>query len=187
MGFREELSREKLKAAVESGDIEHLLDWRRVETGDIIFTPAGTVHAIGAGLTICEIQQNSDITYRLYDYGRPRELHLEHGAKVSHLGPHTHEANIVPLSPGRDNLVSCDYFHIERLRPVNGFAIDRDLPFYIIVICVRGEGSLDGRAIRAGQAWLVPAGSEQVVFDGPGSEWILTYSAKKPTGGVRVL
>ena len=57
--------------------LKHLLDWRKVQAGDVVFVPAGTVHAIGAGLTICEIQQNSDITYRLYDYGRPRELHLD--------------------------------------------------------------------------------------------------------------
>jgi mannose-6-phosphate isomerase len=87
VGFRSALTREKFKAAARSGEIERLLDWRKVNAGDVIFTPAGTVHAIGAGLTICEIQQNSDITYRLYDYGRPRELHLERGAEVSHLGP----------------------------------------------------------------------------------------------------
>ncbi len=76
---------EEFEDAAQSGEIEQLLDWRKVKAGDVIFVPAGTVHAIGAGLTICEIQENSDITYRLYDYGRPRELHLDHGVAVSHL------------------------------------------------------------------------------------------------------
>ena len=96
-GFREQLSEQRFKDSVSSGEIENLLDWRKVTAGDFIFVPAGTVHAIGAGLTICEIQQNSDITYRLYDYGRPRELHLEHGTKVSHLGPHANAATPVKL------------------------------------------------------------------------------------------
>ena len=118
MGFREHLSPERLRESAQSGEIEGLLDWRRVRQGDVIFTPAGTVHAIGAGLTICEIQENSDITYRLYDYGRPRELHLEHGVKVAHLGPHQHSSAVVKLDSWREQLLESSYFRIERLRPV---------------------------------------------------------------------
>ena len=88
LGFKEQLSAERLRSSAETGEIEHLLNWRPASTGDVIYVPAGTVHAIGGGLTICEIQQNSDITYRLYDYGRPRELHLEHACNVSDLGPY---------------------------------------------------------------------------------------------------
>ena len=79
VGFKEKITARRMEEAARSGEIETLLDWRPVKAGDAVFVPAGTVHAIGAGVTICEIQQNSDITYRLYDYGRPRELHLEHG------------------------------------------------------------------------------------------------------------
>src|SRR5271165_3300984 len=75
-GFREPVSAERLRAGALSGEIEELLAWHEARPGDTFFIPAGTVHAIGAGLTLCEIQQFSDITYRLYDYGRPRELHL---------------------------------------------------------------------------------------------------------------
>ena len=67
-------------------------------------------------MTICEVQQNSDITYRLYDYGRPRELHLEHGVKVSDLGPHQGHVEPRMLALGREELVTSDYFRIERLR-----------------------------------------------------------------------
>src|SRR5579872_6074020 len=69
-GFREGLSAEQLKSASLSGEIEQMLEWFDASPGDTFFIPAGTVHAIGAGLTLCEIQQHSDITYRLYDYGR---------------------------------------------------------------------------------------------------------------------
>ena len=62
------------------GSIEQLMEWRPVAAGDFVFVPSGTIHAIGAGISLLEFQQNSDVTYRLYDYGRPRELHLEFAA-----------------------------------------------------------------------------------------------------------
>jgi mannose-6-phosphate isomerase len=171
VGFREPLSPERLKAAAQSGEIESLLDWRSVKAGDVIFTPAGAVHAIGAGLTICEIQENSDITYRLYDYGRPRELHLESGAKVSHLGPHDWDLKPVSLAEGRDELVACEYFRIERLRPQLAMTLAPGSPFYLIVICTMGAA--------AGEAWFVPANNAEFVMP-TGTEWILTYKSEKP-------
>jgi mannose-6-phosphate isomerase len=186
VGFREPLTPERFEAAVKSGEVENLLDWRKVQEGDVIFTPAGTVHAIGAGLTICEIQENSDITYRLYDYGRPRELHLEHGMEVSHLGPHTHQAQATPMADGRDNLLSCHYFHIERLRPKARIEIGGSQPYYSLLICTKGKGTIDGDPFTAGRSWFVPAGSDAFEIDSASSEWILTYTAQEPVREVAV-
>jgi mannose-6-phosphate isomerase len=72
-----------LRAAAADGSIEQLLDWRAVRAGDVIYNPAGTIHALGAGITVIEVQQAVDLTYRLYDYGRPRELHLDAGLAVA--------------------------------------------------------------------------------------------------------
>ncbi|MBV9085783.1 MAG: class I mannose-6-phosphate isomerase [Acidobacteriaceae bacterium] len=182
VGLRRPVSPDEFESSIESGEIENLLDWRPVERGDVIFTPAGTVHAIGARLTICEIQQNSDITYRLYDYGRPRELHVEHGAAVSHLGPHDCTTARTEISEGREQLVTCDYFRIERLRPKSAFAFSNPLPYYMILICTSGSGTFNGASFRAGQAWLAPANSAKFSLDGPGSEWILTYAAPEAAG-----
>jgi mannose-6-phosphate isomerase len=184
VGFRETLTPERFEAAVKSGEVENLLDWRTVKPGDVVFTPAGTVHAIGAGLTICEIQENSDITYRLYDYGRPRQLHLEHGVKVSHLRPHTHKAQATSISEGRDSLLSCDYFHIERLTPKQQIRISGNQTFYSLLICTKGSGKISGELFTAGRSWFVPAHNLPFEIDGPGSEWILTYTAKQPMHGV---
>ena len=180
VGFRHPISAEKLKEAAQTGEIEQLLDWRHVQPGDVVYTPAGTVHAIGAGLTICEIQENSDITYRLYDYGRPRELHLDHGVRVSHLGPHDHPQKVVKLASWRDQLAESSYFRIERLRLINAIQIDRGLPHYLLLICLKGSGSIAGEAFQAGQCWMVPAGGASVAISGPDSEWILTYTAGQP-------
>ncbi len=88
IGTLEPLSPERLREASLSGEIEQLMDWKRVAAGDYFYIPAGTVHAIGAGISLVEVQQNADITYRLYDYGRPRELHLDDGVAVSRAAPY---------------------------------------------------------------------------------------------------
>lgn len=167
VGFKEPLTREDLKASSRNGEIERLLNWRKVKPGDLIFTPAGTVHAIGAGVTICEIQENSDITYRLYDYGRPRELHLDHGVAVSHLGPPEFEPKPVSLADGREELVACEYFRIERLRPRRHLTIPAGSPYYLILIGTQG------------QVWFIPAGNDELTVGG--GEWLLTYKSEKPT------
>jgi mannose-6-phosphate isomerase len=88
MGTKTPLDAEALRTASLSGEIEQLMDWKPVKPGDYFYIPAGTVHAIGAGITLVEVQQYADITYRLYDYGRPRELHLEDGVSVSVATPY---------------------------------------------------------------------------------------------------
>ncbi len=184
VGFREKITRERLRAAAQSGEIERLLDWRKVSVGEVIFVPAGTVHAIGAGLTICEIQENSDITYRLYDYGRPRELHLENGVAVSYLGPHEFAVKSVSLSEGREQLLACPYFRIERLRPKRYVRIAGGLPFFLVLLCVKGSGEIAGRNFRAGDAWMLPAESSGIEINGAESEWIFTYAAEEPATGI---
>ena len=90
IGTQRDLTADELRAAAVSGEIEALMDWKQVSRGDFFYIPAGTVHAIGAGVSLIEIQQNADITYRLYDYGRPRELHLDDGVAVSKARPYAH-------------------------------------------------------------------------------------------------
>jgi mannose-6-phosphate isomerase len=79
--------RDELREAALDGSIVGLLDWKPVKVGDFYFVPAGTVHAIGAGVSLIEFQQNSDVTYRLYDYGRPRELHIDDAVAVADTEP----------------------------------------------------------------------------------------------------
>ncbi len=180
VGFKEPITAGRLEQSARSGEIEKLLDWRPVKAGDVIFVPAGTVHAIGAGVTICEIQQNSDITYRLYDYGRPRELHLNHGVKVSHLGPHPQHVKPVQLAPGRWELVVSDYFRIEKLSIASSQTFRGGHPFYMLLMCVQGSGEIAGEKVNAGMSWLIPASAKPFTIDAKNSEWILAYTAPQP-------
>jgi mannose-6-phosphate isomerase len=88
LGLKREVRADELRAAALDGSIEQLMDWRPVRAGDFFMVPAGTIHAVGAGISLLEFQQNSDVTYRLYDYGRPRELHLDDGIAVARAEPY---------------------------------------------------------------------------------------------------
>ncbi len=88
LGLTGEIRKAKLRAAAATGAIEGLIDWKPVRAGDFFYVPAGTIHAIGGGISLIEVQQNSDVTYRLYDYGRPRELHWDEAIAVADLEPY---------------------------------------------------------------------------------------------------
>lgn len=91
LGLKRSVAKDELRTAALDGSIEQLVNWRPVAPGEFYFVPPGTVHAIGAGISLLEFQQNVDVTYRLYDYGRPRELHLDDGIAVSDGAPYPDE------------------------------------------------------------------------------------------------
>lgn len=157
-GFRREISSEQARAAALSGEIVELIEWFEARPGDTFFIPAGTVHAIGGGLTICEIQQRSDVTYRFYDYQRKpeRELHLDHALAVCKLGPHT--ARAAPI-------VSCDYFFTEPFS-VSGEAVLPAQQLPQLLIALEGEGRMNGETIRAGEVWYLTVRLEPAVITG---------------------
>lgn len=113
LGFTQSHSIDCLRSAALDGSIESLMAWHPVSRGDFFYIPAGTVHAIGAGITLVEVQQNSDITYRLYDYGRPRELHLDKGLAVVNSCNRGHAARRTDLSSFRGTLVDGLFFRID--------------------------------------------------------------------------
>lgn len=154
-GFRRTLTERELTEASKSRSIEDLLQWFEARPGDTFFIPAGTVHAIGAGLALCEIQQNSDITYRLYDYGRPRELHLEQAAKVSRLTPHA-----ARCAPDGDLLASCDYFQTRRV--VAGGTQRIQNPGVGFLIVLDGECEIGGDRFHSGEVCSIEPGSVEI-------------------------
>jgi mannose-6-phosphate isomerase len=148
-------------AAARDGGIECLLEWRPVKAGDVFYSPAGTIHAIGGGLSLVEIQQNLDLTYRLYDYGRPRELHLDEGMKVADPGPWT--LPFAPIHAGPRTILAADRaFVLERWTPEGDGAAD--LPEGTVLIPLATGGAIDGEALEAGTVW---AGEGRVAIGGP--------------------
>ena len=162
LGLKEALTAAQLRADSESGAIEQKLNLIAVHVGETYFVPAGTIHAIGGGIALCEIQQQSDVTYRLYDYARPRELHLDRGVEVSDLG-----AYLEPQAPV-ECLAECAYFRTERLEVADGASIPADPSRTFWIICVEGKD--------AGKGWQVDAGTERVPIPSSGrSVFIKTF------------
>ncbi len=113
LGFRGEISPEEVKAAIANGTLEEKLNYVQVKAGDMVFVDAGTVHSIGPGMVILETQEYSDLTYRLYDYGRPRELHVDAGLAVTRTS--TSAGLVKPVAmDGFTRLVASDYFLVDR-------------------------------------------------------------------------
>jgi len=172
IGLTSSLSQEELRASALDGSIERLLDWRPVSAGDAFYSPAGTIHAIGAGGTLIEIQQNVDLTYRLYDYGRPRELHLDQAIAVARPEPWQAPTKPRPAGSGRTILAEGGAFVLERW---SGEAAEAEGG--TLIIPLKTGGTIDGQALEAGTVWSV---EREATLDG-GFDLLAAY----PGGSAR--
>ncbi|WP_137681665.1 class I mannose-6-phosphate isomerase [Aurantiacibacter suaedae] len=155
IGFNKELDRKAIRAAAADGSIEGLLTWHEVKAGDFFYIPANTVHAIGPGCAILEIQQNSDVTYRLYDYGRPRELHLDEGVKAASGEPYDLAANSTFVGRESDvNLVDGPVFRLDQLAGGPDAAISARYRGPLLVIPREASVVVDGETVSPGQCAL---------------------------------
>jgi mannose-6-phosphate isomerase len=163
IGLIAALSEHDMREAIADGTIEQWIDWKAVEPGDFFFIPAGTVHAIGAGITLVEVQQNADITFRLYDYGRPRALHLEQGLEVSRLGPYERDPIHAELGETRTLLAEgCAPFELEIISWIAGQKIGLRSPVPCWFVPLAGDGSIGGETFRRGECWLTDRSIEIV-------------------------
>jgi mannose-6-phosphate isomerase len=167
IGFKQAVDAAAMRAAALDGSIEDMLEWHPVMAGDFFYIPANTVHAIGGGCSIIEIQQNSDITYRLYDYGRPRELHLEESVAVAK-GERYAESLHRHVPTGDIPLVGGPYFQLDQ---VEGLPSTEQAARYrgcLLVVPRTGTAHVEDEPVRPGQCALAHS-LEEVVFDPRGS------------------
>jgi mannose-6-phosphate isomerase len=136
LGLKRRLSPEQLRHAIDDGSISDLVVWQAVHPGDTIFVAAGTIHALGAGLVIAEIQQRSDATFRLFDHGRGRELHIENALAVANAGPADFRVAPKRLTDTRTLLASNSHFTFERieLAPNSIWCLEAELETWLLVI-----------------------------------------------------
>ena len=176
IGLRRAVTPDALRAAALDGSIEELLDWRAVAPGDVFYSPAGTIHAIGAGVTLVEIQQNSGTTFRLYDYGRPRELHLDESIAAADPVPFQSPCEPRELSPGRTLLADGRAFVLERWTGAHDAEIPADAgPVWLVPLA--GSGRADGEPLAAGGTWLVEGGGALALAGD--SDVLLAYSGNQ--------
>ena len=157
IGFGAPLAPEAMRNAALDGSIEDLLVWHEVRPGDFFYIPANTVHAIGAGCSIIEVQQNSDITYRLYDYGRPRALHLEEGIAVARGAPYDMAGHAVLPDAGEVSLVDGPHFTLDRVDGRPSADLIARYPGPLLVIPRTGSAHIAGEAVGPGQCALAPS------------------------------
>jgi len=137
LGLRAGINREMFRMAIEAQQAEHMLNWVDVQAGEMIYVDAGTVHAIGANSILVETQQNSDVTYRLYDYGRPRELHVEKGLEA--IREQTRAGRVEPRQlANSDLLVESPCFHVERHRLERPVTLPANRGFVQVLVCLDG-------------------------------------------------
>src|SRR5271168_4066539 len=168
LGLKPGVGAKEVAASVESGTMELLLEHVPVSVGDMLFVDAGTVHAIGPGVVLLETQQTSDVTYRLYDYGRPRELHLEKGLQV--IKPKTEAGKVAPRKmDGFTRLIEQRYFVVDRfeLGATGKESVSLDGAGCLVGLTGRGvvrtpDGELE---LIPGKAVVVPMGDGSVIVE----------------------
>ena len=180
LGLKRRLTPPQLRAAIRDGSIAALAQWRSVAKGDIIFVPAGTIHAIGAGIVLAEIQQCSDATFRLFDYGRPRQLHEDSAVAVADAGSVQPQAVPRPLTAARTALIANPHFVFERIDlPANSnWSLDAQRETWILVIegCAR-IGSIAG---AVGDAVFAEADHADIAAGPAGMSALVAYPGPDP-------
>ena len=183
-GFKHEISKEEFRRRIEDNTLLEVTNRVEVHPGDVFFIEAGTLHAIGEGILIAEIQQNSNTTYRVYDYGRvgadgkPRQLHIEKAIDVTRLAPATRPCGRPQAKPEAFDggsvlpLASCDYFTVKEMEVISHAALMADEKSFHSLLLLDGSLTLsmggEKLEMEKGASVFVPAGSGAYTLTGKG-------------------
>lgn len=183
-GFKNKISKEDFRKAIENNTLPEILNSVKVKKGDLFFIEAGTVHAIGKGTLIAEIQQNSNSTYRVYDYGRlgkdgkPRELHIDKAVDVTVTEPPKYgtkpQGEPENISGGKKQLLTkCDLFTVYRYDCESEITLNADNSSFNHILIIDGCGKINSREFKKGDSFFVPAGFGEYKIEG-NAEIIMT-------------
>lgn len=171
-GFSHDVTADQLKIAIEEGTLSKHLQYIPVKRGDVFFIPPGTIHAIGAGVLLAEVQESSNVTYRVYDYNRrdkKRPLHFDKAVEVLNMLPEgdvRQKHRLTRYYPGcsREILGRCEFFELERIQVTKGFSFTVSENSFQILLCIDGDGGLETPELRRplrfkkGDCLFLPAG-----------------------------
>lgn len=175
-GFQHQISREEFQQRIQNNTLTEVLNAVPVEKGDLFFIPAGTLHAIRKGIVVAEIQQNSNVTYRIYDYGRvgadgkPRQLHIQQALEVTQRTPPQPDPDF------HGHLAQCPYFTVDVME--GRFTLDCGPESFVSVLVLEGTGALwegdESMSLRKGESLFIPAGAGQCRLEGDGLKCLVT-------------
>jgi mannose-6-phosphate isomerase len=184
LGLERVITSSELRRAIEDGSIAGLVHWQDIAPNEAVLVPAGTIHAIGAGLVIAEIQQRSDATFRMFDYERHRELHVDNAVGVAIPGPAGAQPAPLELQPGRRVLASSAYFVLEHIDlPADSrWEIDVEGEAWLLVLS--GETGLEAEHAGAGDGLFIDAQLATCRPGATGLKCLLAYVANQPFAGL---
>ncbi len=180
LGLKRHLTPKELRASIKDGSIAGLTQWRPVVKGDVIFIPAGTIHAIGAGIVLAEVQQRSDATFRLYDYGRHRDLHEDNAVAVSDAGPARVQPHPRRLTPERTALIENPHFILERvdLAANSNWTLEVDRETWILV--TEGQARISVTNTTVGDVIFIEADRAGIEVGSDGFSGLIAYPGPDP-------
>jgi mannose-6-phosphate isomerase len=176
VGLKKAVTEQDLREAISDGSIAEQIAWRDVRPNDVIFVPAGTIHAIGAGLVIAEIQQRSDATFRLFDHGRSRPLHVDQAIAVALRGP-AEAAHISQQITGqRTLLVANHYFIFERIElpPQTKWALNAARETWLLLLTA--EARVGSFELRNGDAVYAQSDRVEIESGSQGMQALVAYA-----------
>lgn len=187
IGLNRLLSLAELRAAIDNSSIVGMVQWRSVHTGDHCSVPAGTIHAIGAGIVLAEIQQRSDATFRIFDYERQRELHVENALAAIDPGPVEHQSPSEKLSEGRTVLIANRHFVLEKikLQPGSQWGLHAKRETWILIL--DGHGLIGAFDVSKGEVVFVEDERIDIEVGPDGIEGLLAYTGPDPDLGLLAL
>jgi mannose-6-phosphate isomerase len=165
----------ELRTAITDGSIANIVHWHPVHQGDVVSVPAGTIHAIGSGIVLAEIQQHSDATFRLFDYGRQRELHIESAIAVATAGPREVQSPPERLSDARMVLTVNSYFALEQVDLAPGSVWTLDAPKETWLLAIEGHAQLGSTRLAVGNAVFLQADHAEIEVGADGLKALLAY------------
>ena len=178
LGLKRPISLAQLRLAIADGSISDLVVWQAAHPGDTTLVVAGTIHAIGAGLVIAEIQQRSDATFRLFDHGRGRELHIDNAVAVADAGPADFRVTPRRLSDTRTLLVSNSHFTFERidLAPNSTCCLEAELETWLLI--VRGSAHAGPLDVTTGDAVFAQSDRINIRAGSDGFAGLIAYTGR---------
>ena len=180
LGLNQPLTPQQLREAINTGSILDLVQWQSVAPGDTILVPAGTIHAIGAGVVIAEIQQRSDETFRLFDYGRQRELHVERAIAVADAGPANLRVTPSRLTETRTVLIANEHFVFEKidLPPHTAWHLEAERETWVLVL--KGNARIGSLDVGIGDAIFVQSDGTNIQSGPIGLVGLAAYTGGGP-------
>jgi mannose-6-phosphate isomerase len=175
VGLNYPRSAAELRTAITDGSIANIVHWHPVHQGDVISVPAGTIHAIGAGIVLAEIQQHSDATFRLFDYGRQRELHIESAIAVATAGPREIQSPPERLSDARMVLTVNSYFALEQVDLAPSSVWTLDAPKETWLLAIEGHARFGSTRLAVGNAVFLQADHAEIEVGADGLKALLAY------------